>query len=104
MIGAGTWADDTVAVSCTGNGEWFVRGGVAHEISARMRLIGESVEEACDAVVMEHLPRIGGSDAAGGVIAVDARGHVAMPFNCEGMYRAAVDAEGARVVAIYHPA
>lgn len=104
VIGAGTWADDTVAVSCTGNGEWFVRGGVAHEISARMRLAGQSLEDACDSVVLGLLPRIGGEDAAGGVIAVDARGNISMPFNCEGMYRAAVDAEGARVVAIYRPA
>ncbi|MGA0613099.1 isoaspartyl peptidase/L-asparaginase family protein [Caldimonas sp. KR1-144] len=104
VIGAGTWADDAVAVSCTGHGEWFVRGGVAHEISARMRLAGQSLEDACDSVVLGLLPRIGGEDAAGGVIAVDARGNIAMPFNCEGMYRAAVDAEGARVVAIYRPA
>ncbi|HEY1393214.1 MAG TPA: isoaspartyl peptidase/L-asparaginase [Methylibium sp.] len=97
VIGAGTWADERVAVSGTGHGEWFVRCAVAHDIAARMRH-GASLSEACDQVVMGELVRYGGS---GGVIAVDAAGHVAMPFNCEGMYRAAVDAEGRCSVAIF---
>ena len=101
VFGAGTWADETVAVSCTGHGEWFVRCAVAHEISARMRLGGAGVVDAADEVVMRELPRIGGAEASGGVIAVDATGRVAMPFNSEGMYRACVDALGNRVVAIH---
>lgn len=97
VIGAGTWADERVAVSGTGHGEWFVRCAVAHDIAARVRH-GASLAQACDEVVMGELVRFGGS---GGVIAVDATGQVAMPFNCEGMYRAAVDASGRRVIAIF---
>jgi L-asparaginase / beta-aspartyl-peptidase len=97
-IGAGTWADGRVAASGTGLGEAFMRCATAHDIAARVAYAGASLQEACDAAVMQELLRIGGS---GGVIAVDARGNVAMPFNCEGMYRAAVDGTGRRVLAIY---
>jgi beta-aspartyl-peptidase (threonine type) len=101
MISAGTWADEAVAVSCTGHGEWFMRAGVAHEISARVRLAGLSLETACHQVIDELLPRLGGADASGGAIAVDRSGRIAMPFNCEGMYRSAIDADGRRHTAIY---
>lgn len=97
VIGAGTWADERVAVSGTGHGEWFVRCAAAHDIAARVRH-GTTLAQACDEVVMGELVRFGGT---GGVVAVDAQGHVAMPFNCEGMYRAAVDAAGCRTVAIF---
>lgn len=97
VIGAGTWADERVAVSGTGHGEWFVRCAAAHDIAARMRH-GVALAQACDEVVMGELARFGGT---GGVVAVDAAGNVAMPFNCEGMYRAAVDAAGVRTVAIF---
>ncbi len=98
VIGAGTWADDTVAVSCTGHGESFVRGAVAHEISARMRLAGQSLAQATESALRETLTELGGT---GGVIAVDRNGQIAMPFNSEGMYRAAVSEGGAAQVAIY---
>lgn len=98
VIGAGTWADLRVAVSGTGLGEAFVRTAAAHDIAARMAYAAASLQEACEAVVMHELVRWGGT---GGVIAVDAQGRVAMPFNCEGMYRAAIDGAGRRVVAIF---
>lgn len=101
VIGAGTWADEAVAVSGTGHGEYFVRCAVGHEISARIRHAGQSLSEACDAVVLGDLASLGGS---GGVIAVDAAGHLALPFNCEGMYRASRDRDGRRTVAIYREA
>lgn len=85
VIGAGTWADNaTCAISATGHGEFFIRHAVAHEISSRMRWAGHSLEEAADAVINRDLAPIGGS---GGLIAVDARGNIALPFNCSGMYR-----------------
>lgn len=98
VIGAGTWADARVAVSGTGLGEAFIRCAAAHDVAARMAYGGAGLHEACDAVVLHELPRLGGS---GGLIAVDAQGNVALPFNCEGMYRAAVDASGRRMVHIY---
>jgi beta-aspartyl-peptidase (threonine type) len=85
LIGAGTYADDrTAAVSCTGHGESFIRVAAAHDVCARMAYAGATLQDACDAVVHQALPAIGGS---GGLIAVDAQGHVCLPFNTEGMYR-----------------
>ena len=85
LVGAGTFAEDaTCAVSGTGHGEVFVRWSAAAEIAARMRHRGEGVEAAARHVVMEDLAP---NDGSGGVIAVDRAGRVAMPRNCEGMYR-----------------
>ena len=99
LIGAGTFADNgTCAISATGDGEAFIRLCVAHEIDARMRLGGMGLVKSADAVVMHDLVRIGGS---GGLIAIDARGNITMPFNCDGMYRASVTEGGDRATAIY---
>ncbi|QDQ28072.1 isoaspartyl peptidase/L-asparaginase [Chitinimonas arctica] len=98
IIGAGTWADELLAVSGTGHGETFVRCVAAHEVASRVRYMGQPLADACDEVVFGNLVELGGT---GGLIAVDWEGHIAMPFNCEGMYRAAVDASGIRTVAIY---
>ncbi|MFT4190487.1 MAG: isoaspartyl peptidase/L-asparaginase [Comamonas sp.] len=84
LIGAGTYADGHAAVSCTGHGEAFIRVAAAHELCARMRLGGASLEAAAHAVVHEALPAVGGS---GGLIAIDRQGHVSLCFNTEGMYR-----------------
>lgn len=97
VIGAGTWADDrSCAVSCTGSGEFFLRAGVGHEIGARVRLSGESVRDAADAVLAD-VKALGGS---GGVI-VAGRGGGVWSFNTPGMYRARTDATGDRTIAIY---
>lgn len=98
VIGAGTYADDrTCAVSATGHGEYFIRYAVAHDVSARMQYGGSNLSAAADSVVMGALVEAGGE---GGIIAVDARGNVAMPFNSAGMYRGFATPE-ARGVAIY---
>ena len=99
MIGAGTFADNaSCAVSATGDGEAYLRLSVAHEIDARMRLLGQDIGRAAEAVVMQDLVRIGGS---GGLIAVDHTGAISMPFNCEGMYRAQIREGQGRETAIY---
>ena len=99
IIGAGTYADNaTCAVSSTGWGEYFIRGVIAHDIAAMMEYGGTSVGEAARTVIMEKLEAMGGT---GGVIAMDREGHVAMPFNTEGMYRGRIDAEGNVTVEIY---
>jgi L-asparaginase / beta-aspartyl-peptidase len=86
IIGAGTYADDrSCAVSATGHGEVFIRLAVAHDISARMRYGGRSLTQAVREVVLGDLPPRGGE---GGVIAIDARGEIAIEFNSEGMFRA----------------
>ncbi|MBR9997330.1 MAG: isoaspartyl peptidase/L-asparaginase, partial [Cyclobacteriaceae bacterium] len=86
IIGAGTYADNqSCAVSSTGHGEYFIRKVVAYDIAAKVKYTGMTVQEACEQVIFEELPAIGGS---GGVIALDRKGNIAMVFNTEGMYRA----------------
>ena len=99
VIGAGTWADDaTCAVSATGHGEVFIRYAAAHEIDARMRWGGQTLEAAARAVVDDVLAPVGGS---GGVVAVDNSGRVALPFNSAGMYRGYVGVDGLLHTAIH---
>lgn len=99
IIGAGTYADNrSCAVSATGHGEFFIRHAVAFDICARMRHGGQSLAEAADQVVNKVLVEAGGE---GGVIALDAEGNIAMPFNTPGMYRAAIDRNGKLRVEIY---
>ena len=102
LIGAGTYADQrSCAVSATGHGEIFIRAAVAHDICARMRFGGRTLDQAVREVVLEELPALGGE---GGVVAMDSQGRVAMEFNSEGMFRASrVHGEEAKV-AIYRDA
>src|SRR4051794_35702087 len=51
LLGCGTWADDAVAVSCTGSGEQFIRAAVAHELSARVRHAGNALADAASAAI-----------------------------------------------------
>lgn len=97
--GAGCYADDrSVAVSCTGTGEAFIRAVAAHEVAALVRIGGLSLEEACHRVLFEELPQVGGD---GGLIAVDRHGAVHLGFNTEGMYRGSVRPGQAPYVGIY---
>ncbi len=99
IIGAGTYANNTTcAVSCTGEGEYFIRLAIAHDISALMEYKGLSVQDAATEVIMKKLTDLGGE---GGVIAMDKHGNIAMPFNTPGMYRAYIDKSGKPVVKIY---
>ena len=83
IIGAGNYADEICAVSCTGHGEYFMLGVTAYDVAARMKYKPSSLESAA-AETIAHLTSIGGE---GGLIAVDSHGNVALPFNSEGMYR-----------------
>jgi len=85
IIGAGTYADNqTCGVSCTGHGEYFIRIGVAKEVSDQIAFGGKSLEEAVNFTIYEKLS---GMEAEGGLIAIDKEGNIAMPFNTPGMYR-----------------
>ena len=98
IIGAGTYADNkTCAVSCTGHGEFFMKTLAAYDVSARMKYKNLSLESAAHEVI-ENLREIGGE---GGLIAVDALGNVALPFNSDGMYRGFMTADGGMTVEIY---
>ena len=98
IVGAGTYAEDGVcAVSATGTGEYFIRASVARQLRDRMAWRGERVQSAADATLRD----VGTLGGDGGLIALDARGHVAFAMNTLGMYRGFVsDATPART-AIY---
>ena len=99
IIGAGTYASSLCAVSCTGWGEYFIRHAAAHDVHARMAYGGDNLHQATQGVIWETLnAHVSGS---GGLVAVDARGHVELCFNTPGMYRGWVDQEGLKSVSIY---
>lgn len=85
LIGAGTYANNkTCAISCTGHGEYFIRGVIAYDTSCRIEYGGQNLKQAASKVIDEKLKSMGGD---GGLIAVDSSGNICMPFNTEGMYR-----------------
>lgn len=90
IVGAGTWADDHAGVSCTGTGELFIRTAVAAQVAFRLRFAGETLEAATRAALGE-VAALGGD---GGLIAIDRDGNIAMPFNTDGMKRAALYPDG----------
>jgi beta-aspartyl-peptidase (threonine type) len=97
ILGAGNYADNYAAISCTGTGEEFIRHAVARSVTARMAYGGQTLEEASAAVVHEVL-----KEGDGGLIAVDRDGNIATPFNSTGMYRAMANSRGLFKVAIFH--
>jgi len=99
IIGAGTYANnETCAISCTGHGEFFIRSVVAYDVSCLMEYGGLSLEQACRKVVNEKLVKRGGE---GGLIAIDSKGNICLPFNSEGMYRAWKTADSEIFTAIF---
>jgi len=99
IIGAGTYANNnTCAISCTGHGEFFIRSVVAYDISCLIEYKGLSLQAACDLVVNKKLVKLGGE---GGLIAIDGKGNIEMPFNSEGMYRAMKVADEKLFIGIY---
>lgn len=99
IIGAGTFADnESVAVSATGHGEYFIRWTVASDIAALVKYRGMTVQAAADEVINKKLKAVKGE---GGVIAIDAKGNFATPFNTEGMYRGWIGPDGKPQVSIY---
>jgi beta-aspartyl-peptidase (threonine type) len=98
VIGAGTYANERCAVSATGHGEYFIRYTVARDICSRMEYLDLPLLESANQVVLDVLVKAGGE---GGVIAMDAQGNVAMPFNSSGMYRGYMGKDGVAAVAIF---
>lgn len=100
IIGAGTYADDLCAISCTGTGEVFIRYTAAAEISARMRYKGEPIETAAADVIAS----LAGHGGDGGLIALGATGAPTLNFNSSGMYRGYITADGIAHTAIHREA
>lgn len=98
IIGAGTYANNkTCAVSCTGDGEYFIRAAVAHTVSVLMEMRGMPLREAAEKA-LQDANDLGGT---GGLIALDKDGNFALPFNTNGMYRGYMNADGKPVAEIY---
>ncbi|HEY1797235.1 MAG TPA: isoaspartyl peptidase/L-asparaginase [Stellaceae bacterium] len=101
IIGAGTFADnESCAVSATGHGEFFIRYAAAHEVAARLTHAGESLDAAATAVVAQ----ITGAGGSGGLVAIDRRGAIALPFSTPGMYRGYVRDDSTLHTAIFDEA
>lgn len=98
IIGCGTFADArTCCVSATGEGEFFIRAAVASDVHSRMAYGRQNLHEAA-AAALNLVAELGGS---GGLIAIDAGGEIALPFNTSGMYRGSVGPDGVINTAIY---
>ncbi|HMT08934.1 MAG TPA: isoaspartyl peptidase/L-asparaginase [Pyrinomonadaceae bacterium] len=97
LIGLGNYADETVAVSCTGHGEYFMLGVTAFDVAARMKYKGLSLEHAAS----ETITRLTQIKGEGGLIAVDSHGNVTLPFNSEGMYRGCISSSNEQSIEIY---
>lgn len=99
VIGAGTYADKNCAISSTGHGEFFIRHTIAYQIAARVKFGNQTITQAAHDVVYTEL--LSGSEPGiGGVIGVDSKGTIIMPFNSTGMYRGWINGSGS-VVAIF---
>ncbi|CAA6670534.1 unnamed protein product [Spirodela intermedia] len=96
LIGAGTYACEVCAVSCTGEGEAIIRSTLAREVAALMEYKGMSLREAVDYAVEERL-----DEGKAGLIAVSSSGDVAYGFNCVGMFRAYATEDGFYHVGIW---
>ena len=98
IIGAGTLAEDgACAVSATGDGEFFIRASAARQLRDRLSWHGEKIQAAADSTIKD----IGSLGGEGGLIAVDAQGHVAFAMNSSGMYRGSIGATTPAKTAIY---
>ena len=98
IIGAGTYANnETVAVSCTGSGEMFIRTSAAYNVHAHYKLLGQDVQKAGDAAIAE----VGAIKGTGGMIILDAKGNFAFPMNSLGMYRGTIGKDGVPMTAIF---
>ncbi len=99
MVGAGNYANNnTCAISCTGSGEFFIRGVVAYDVACLIEHKSMSLQDASNEVINKRILELGGD---GGLIAVDAQGNLAMPFNTEGMYRGQKSSLGVEEISIY---
>lgn len=99
LIGCGTWAsNETCAVSCTGNGEYFIRSVAAHEVSSRFKYKGGLLKTAVCETLEDVIKPAGGK---GGIIAISNTGEVVMHFTTKGMYRGVINQDGIPASFIY---
>jgi len=86
LPGSGTWADQNVAVSCTGYGEYFILAGGAQDVASRVRYAGNDLQQAVEGM-LDDVKNLGGD---GGVISLDRTGKIVTHYNSDGMKQAYV--------------
>lgn len=99
IIGIGTWADEEIAISCTGTGEYFIRAGGALTVMNRFKLAGDTLEQAIWNM-LDDVEDLGGD---GGVIAISKSGEIAMHFNSDGMKRASISSDQELLATTFAP-
>lgn len=99
LVGAGCYANELSASSCTGEGELIITSVIAHKVAMLMELKNMRVQEACDYVIRNMENPIPGDV---GIISVDNKGRIAFSFNCQRMHRASIDTSGKMVVEVYN--
>ncbi|MBF7048532.1 isoaspartyl peptidase/L-asparaginase [Campylobacter volucris] len=85
IIGAGNYANnDSVAVSCTGTGDIYIRVAAAHEVASLYKYKKLSIEKAAQETIKE-VAALGGT---GGIISIDKNGKVGYAWTKDklGMY------------------
>jgi beta-aspartyl-peptidase (threonine type) len=97
LVGAGTYANNSCAISATGRGEELIKETVAREVAAVMEYKEVGLVEAVDYVIHKRLRK-----TTGGLVAVSSTGDVAMAFNTTGMFRACAKEGGPREIGIWH--
>lgn len=97
--GIGNWADEEIAVSCTGIGEYFILAGGANTIANGMKLAGDTLEQA----VWRLLDDVKSLNGDGGVIAVSKSGEIVMAYNSDGMKRASVSSKNPVLATTFAP-
>jgi beta-aspartyl-peptidase (threonine type) len=99
ILGAGTYADnEACAVSGTGQGEYFIRLAIGHEIAVLMKYKGLPVEAAAKEAI-DQITKAGGP---GGVVVLDRNGNFAAPYNTPGLHRGYITRDGRVIVLLYN--
>ena len=98
IIGAGTYAENaTCGVSCTGQGEYFIRRAVAFDIAARMKYADKPLAKAAK----ETLDTVTSDGGKGGIMGLDRKGNFVFEFNTPSMVRGWIGFDGIAHVAIF---
>ncbi|XP_039972890.1 uncharacterized protein LOC120783755 [Xiphias gladius] len=85
VVGAGIYADDKLAITCSGDGDVFLRHTVSQKIASLYHYKGYSLRQACREVMAENLNGI-----CAGIIAVDTKGEVIIETNADVMFVASM--------------
>jgi beta-aspartyl-peptidase (threonine type) len=101
IIGASTYADQQVALSTTGVGEYFVKRGATRDIAMRVEYLDMPLKRATDYVVKELIGKQDGAEGA--IIAIGKNGEIVISSNGYGILYGWVTQAGELVVGTREP-